>query len=117
MKERIKEVLRDNIIKKSCQVFLIILAFFTATLIWKWKNLPPELPLFYSLPRSEEQLASPYHLLIIIAAIIIIFLLHFFISVLLYRKELLASRILLINVTVIMTALFLTSLKIIFLIT
>jgi len=51
--------------------FIVISLFLWA---FSFKNLPPEIPLFYSRPWGEEQLANPFFLLILPGASFLVFL-------------------------------------------
>lgn len=40
---------------------VVLLLFFVSliAILWRWRSLPPQVPLFYSRPWGEEQLAHP----------------------------------------------------------
>ena len=116
MKNNIAETLKDNLIIKTCQFFIISCFIFIAVLVWKWRIFPPELPLFYSLPRGSEQLGTPTELLILPALSIAVFILHFLIAVFLYNREKLAARLLIISAFVNSLTILLTFIKIVFLV-
>lgn len=82
----------------SLIIAIIILSLF--------KLLPPKLPLFYSLPWGEGQLATPQQFLIIPASIIIVTLLNLVISGQLHEQQTFFKRMLLISsitITLILT--------------
>lgn len=117
MKQKFKIFWQDKFILTAARLFGLLLAIFAAILIWKWNRLPPELPLFYSLPRGEEQLGSMFTLLLLPGLSLIIFLLHMLFGIYLIEKEQLAARIL-VSFSLLMTlVLLITFLKIVFLIT
>src|SRR3989338_8057549 len=101
MKSKIKELLQDSLIIKICQVFILISFLYLAVIIWKWRELPPELPLYYSLPRSNEQLTSPIGFLMLPFFSVILFTVHFILAVLFYHRQQLAAKILLISALVV----------------
>ncbi|MFC1626722.1 hypothetical protein ACFL1P_00795 [Patescibacteria group bacterium] len=42
-------------------IFSILISF--ALIVWKWRHLPSQIPLWYSQPWGTEQLADPYWLI------------------------------------------------------
>ena len=51
-------------------VIAVAATVMTGGVIWVWgKNLPPQIPLFYSLPWGEEQLASPWEILWVVVSV------------------------------------------------
>ncbi|OGG02038.1 hypothetical protein A2W14_06395 [Candidatus Gottesmanbacteria bacterium RBG_16_37_8] len=117
MKSKIAELLQDDLILKVSQAFIAVNFLFLAIIIWKWRELPPELPLFYSLPRSNEQLTTPFDFLLLPFFSILIFAFHFILAVFIYKWEKLAAKILLISALTISVALLMTFVRIILLIT
>jgi len=70
-----REVWNDKITGNCLNLALITLSASFFLLLFSWFKLPPKVPLFYSLPWGEEQLASPFYLWLLPAsslAIIII---------------------------------------------
>lgn len=55
-----REVWRDRTASRCFNLALIALSASFILLLFSWFKLPPETPLFYSLPWGEEQLASPF---------------------------------------------------------
>ncbi|MBI4038804.1 hypothetical protein HY384_02495 [Candidatus Daviesbacteria bacterium] len=66
---------------------LTIAALISATIFFLQKFLPPNLPLFYSLPWGEKQLATKQQLLILPASIALTALLNLTISWQLHEKQ------------------------------
>ncbi|OGG00170.1 hypothetical protein A2Y99_02430 [Candidatus Gottesmanbacteria bacterium RBG_13_37_7] len=117
MKQNIISLLHDNYISRASIFYLSIQLLFIIILIWKWNKLPPELPLFYSLPRSSDQLGTPLSLLILPVSSVIFWGLNLFIAALIYPKEKVCAQIF-ISFSVIVSMLLLISfIKIVFLIT
>lgn len=117
MKQKIFELIKDKLVKKILIIFLAILMLYLIIFIWKWRQLPNELPLFYSLPKGKEQLGTPYLLLILPFFSFFFFVLDFIIASLLYSKEKLASYILITVGCFVSVLLFIAFIKIIWLIT
>lgn len=117
MIQRIKQILADKLIKNIIWGHLFILIFYLVLLFWKWSSLPSQIPLFYSLPKGEEQLGNNFQIILIPFFSLLIFGLNLFLSSLYYAKERLVS-ILLLSISFVSSILFLiTFIKIVFLIT
>ena len=117
MKKKIKALLRDRLILYLVQFFGIVMIFYISVLLIKWNMLPPQLPLYYSLPRSADQLGTPLLLLLLPILSVVFFVIHLGLSAYFYPKELLASRILMITSSVVALIFFIAFIKIILLIT
>ncbi|MBM3283401.1 hypothetical protein FJY90_04060 [Candidatus Gottesmanbacteria bacterium] len=116
MKEKIKELIKEKIIKNSVSIFFILMILYVAILIWKWQQLPPQLPLFYSLPKSNEQLATPIQLLTLPFFSLLFYVINFFAAAVLYPKEKLGSILLVITGTIVTGLLFYAFIQIVFLV-
>lgn len=57
----------NNIAKQFLVIGMTIVALMGGTLAWMWKNLPPKLPWFYSLPWGEQQLADKNVLIFVLS--------------------------------------------------
>jgi hypothetical protein len=57
-----REVWGDKIAGNCLNVTSIAIVTSLFVLLFSWFRLPPEVPLFYSLPWGEEQLVSPFFL-------------------------------------------------------
>jgi hypothetical protein len=107
----------DKIINKSTKLFLIIIIAYLVIFIWKWKYLPPELPLFYSHIPGNTQLGTPIDILILPFLSIFFFTLNYIIACFIYKKSVFSSKIsVLIGLTVSSFLLY-SFIKIVFLIT
>lgn len=96
----------------------VALFFITALLmLYLWRRLPPEIPLFYSLPWGEEQLASPWGLWGLLMGLLLLNLVNFILGSFFYRNYKYLSFLVWVA-TAVLTALgTLTIIKIILLIT
>lgn len=92
---------------------LILALLLTLTIIILLKFLPPRLPLFYSLPWGDGQLATPQQLLIIPASITLITLLNLIISWQLHYQQIFFKKVLLLSSAVTSLILTITLIKII----
>lgn len=117
MKEKIKVLLKDKLAENLIRIFLGIIAVFLIAIIFKWNKLPPQLPLFYSLPRGVEQLTSPYGIFIPFLFSIIFFSLNFFLAAGIFETRKTAAYLLVISGTVVSFLFLIACLKIIFLVT
>lgn len=116
MKHRFTIILKDNLILLICKIFLFIITLNILILFWKWKSLPLQLPLFYSLPRGYEQLATPWQLLLLPIFSIVFFLINFLLAAYVWEKEKIASYLLAISGLVQAILFFLILIKILYLI-
>ncbi len=117
MKQKFLELYKDKLIHKYIKVFIFLTLINIGFTVWKMKQLPPQVPLFYSLPRSNDQLASPFFFLMIPVFSIFFFFANFFISSMLYNKEKIACYVLIIMGTILTFLLTTTYIKIFLLIT
>lgn len=117
LKDKFSAFWQEKTIRIATRISFAVLFFTLGFLILTWRRLPPQVPLFYSLPWGEEQLGSPSFLLILPLSCLIFGVLNFFLAFFSFEKQPLASKIL-VWLTVIVTLLAsLTLVKIIFLIT
>jgi len=116
MNSKIKELLNDGFIVKICQGFIIISFIYLAVTVIMWRNLPPELPLFYSRPRSIEQLGKPVDFLFLPVFSVLIFAVHFILAVFVYNSGKLAARLLLVTALIASLTMMLTFIKIVLLV-
>ncbi|MBI3955423.1 hypothetical protein HY338_03185 [Candidatus Gottesmanbacteria bacterium] len=116
MKLKIKNLFQDKLVQKISKFFIIILGIFLIIIIWKWKSLPPELPLFYSLPRGNLQLGTPFLLLLIPVFSILVFVVNLILSALFYSEEILIAKLLTISGFVVTILFFITFIKIVFIV-
>lgn len=117
MQQKIKLLFKDTLISRTVKIFIILAVCYIFVGVWKWRDLPPQLPLFYSLPRSHEQLGTPSHLVLLPFFSLFTFILNFFLASVLYPREKLAATMLIIIGTIATLLLFTTFARIIFLIT
>ena len=97
-----------------------ILALFVLSiciLIWKWRSLPPQVPIWYSRPWGESQLTSPYWLLILPITSILLYAINVFISVAITSEYLIFTQMLFLSSLMVSVLSFVDLLKILFLIT
>jgi len=117
MKEKFLKLWQFKKFKMAIRAFVVFFIVSLLIIILKWKKLPPEVPLFYSLPWGEEQLADPLQLLILPFSSLVAFTLNFFLASIFLEKEPWLCRILILTSTVFSFLSMLTLIKIIFLIT
>lgn len=108
--------LNDPLVGNSIKLFLLLLAIYLAIIVAKWSWLPPEIPLFYSQPRSTEQLGTSIQLLILPILSLLVFLGHFFLASFVYLQEKLLAKILLVESLISSSVFLITFAKIVFLI-
>lgn len=107
---------QEKTVRLATRIFLAILLFSLAFLILVFKNLPPWVPLFYSLPWGEEQLAKSDFLLILPLCSFLFGILNFSLAIFSFEHQSLASKILVWTNVLLAFLLTLTLVKIVFLI-
>lgn len=116
-KQKVSFFWKDALIKKIGIAYVSLFVLFFMLFIWKGNQLPPQIPLFYSLPRSNDQLGTPVLLMGIPLLSFFFFCLNFIVSVILYQKEKVASVLLFLSGVIVVFLAFITTLKIFFLVT
>lgn len=117
MGSSLRQLFRDPFVFRLW-IVLCALSLAYATLgFLKWNDLPPQVPLFYSLPRGEEQLAIPMVLFLLPGLSVAIFLIHTISAALLYTNHKLAAQLLFANCSIAWIVLFITFVNILFLVT
>lgn len=76
MKEIFKKILADKISLVGLGIFLFFLIFNLGFLIFNFPQLPPQIPLFYSRPWGEEQLAQKGQLFLLPGISLLVFFLN-----------------------------------------
>ncbi len=116
MRKNFSAILHHKNLGRFVWADIIIISLFVLVTIWKWSALPPQLPLFYSLPRSPDQLGTPLQLLILPLFAIFFSAVNLSLAAFYYIKEQLAAIILVCMSTAISLLIFMSFIKIIFLI-
>lgn len=75
---------------------LVILLFQIALIIWYYKHLPPQIPLFFSRPWGSSWLAPVSAILILPLYSLLTILLNYFLAIYFHQKKPLLSQILLV---------------------
>ncbi|MCL5797964.1 MAG: hypothetical protein M1366_04140 [Patescibacteria group bacterium] len=116
MQPDISGTLSDPFISRATKIFLLIMIAFAILAIWKWKQMPPQLPLFYSLPRSTDTLGTKLQFFSLPLFSLVIFSLNTFIASFFYKKDKLISALLVGGACIISFLFFITYLKILLLV-
>lgn len=95
VRERSEVIWHDNVSGGALRVTLVLIAFQVGLMLWWWRQLPPEVPLFYGRPWGAAQLASAASLWLLPLSAVGIAGLNGFLGGLMYSKDKLAARILL----------------------
>ncbi len=67
--------MENNLVNIEKKIILFFIGISFLSLIIFWNKLPPEVPLFYSLPWGEEQLGKPLNLLLLPFSSLVFYLL------------------------------------------
>ena len=94
-----------------------IVALSLAVIFWRFRLLPPEVPLWYSKPWGSEQLANPLWLFVLPLGSLAIYLLNILLSVYITADLLIFTQILSLTSLTVSLLAFITLVKIIFLVT
>lgn len=97
MEEKLREFLKDNIVRISLSTSLLLLFAQSALLFITYKDLPPYVPVFNSMPWGDDRLFTSQILFFLPLLLLLIFLINNFFGTLFYKKYTLASRILSFN--------------------
>lgn len=116
MKEKINELLKEAMVRRLVKIFIASIFLYFLILSWKWQQLPPQLPLFYSLPKSNEQLATPFQLLLLPFFSILFFTINLAAAASIYPKEKLGSILLVVAGFAVNILLLYTFIKTVFLV-
>lgn len=106
----------DKSVKFAGRLSFLLLVFYFGLFLFTLKRLPPQVPLFYSLPWGEEQLVPTMALFFLPLGIFLIALLNFLLAMVNFKAYPLAAKIL---IWITVCLIFLTSInlvKIVFLI-
>ncbi|HUW21243.1 MAG TPA: hypothetical protein VMW41_01110 [Candidatus Bathyarchaeia archaeon] len=88
-------LLRDDSFVWFSSLASLCLIILTSLLIfYSWNRLPPQIPLFYSRPWGEKQLASPLELWLLPAFSFGILTLNTFLAIFTLKKDILIRRVL-----------------------
>ena len=107
---------RDPSILWPLRFILLLSTIMTGLLLFKWNRLPPLLPFFYSLPWGEEQLVSPNSVIYLFLCTLAVIIINNLIGLLLYKKYLYYSRIIIISTAGLYFLLIFTVIKIVLLV-
>lgn len=117
MKNNFGLLFADPRIKQISWINGFMLIPFLLLSIWKYSVLPPQLPLFYSLPRSTNQLGSTVEIFILPIFAVCFAVVNYYIASIVYQKERLAAIFLCGTSAAVSLLLLITFVKIIFLVT
>jgi hypothetical protein len=101
----------------STRITLITLAFCFFFLLISWTKLPSQVPLFYSLPWGEEQLAQPWSLVLLCSGALLMCLINILVAFFSIRRTPYFSRMLLVGSVVVAVLTLITIMQIIRIVT
>lgn len=109
------EVFEDKILKRYFKYSLFLISLSLIFIVFKFKTIPPKIPLFYSLPWGEQQLADKFFLFLLPIASIITLLLNIILAKKI-KEEVLVMKLLIGTAFLFSLLSFITLVKIILLI-
>ena len=89
-------ILKDKLIKKYFKMTIFLISLSLIFMVFKFREIPPEVPLFYSLPWGEKQLANKFFLFLLPLFSIITLLVNRYLAMKI-KEEILISRLLIIG--------------------
>lgn len=113
---KFREMKYDKYFTITSRLMLVLIPLTLVFLIWSWPRLPQQVPLFYSLPWGEEQLAPTLSLYILILGSGAMYALNIVLAVWVYNRWSFYSRMLLIGSSTATILAIITVIKIVFLI-
>lgn len=96
---------------------LVIFVLSIAIIIWRWKLLPPQVPLWYNKPWGNDQLTGPLWLFILPIGSLTVYLTNIVLSIYFSADLLIFSQTLSLTSLAVSILSFITLVKIIFLVT
>ena len=112
------DAIRTNWFISLTHKFILGLFFLSiAILLWRWRMLPPMVPLWYSRPWGTDQLASPYWLLVLPVSSVLLYGINFLIGMYVTAEYLIFTQMLFLSSLVVSLLSFIALVKILFLIT
>ena len=85
---------KNVIILWTSRITFLFIIISLSILLFFWKNLPPEIPLWYSKPWGVDRLAKPYWLFLLPGASLVWFCVNAFLSIRVTKNHLVFSQIL-----------------------
>lgn len=108
--------IKRPLIKRATLAFAAMFIFSISLIVLKWSELPPEVPLYYSLPWGEKQLGSPWELSILPTLSASIFITNLLITFFLAKDNKLAIKLLIATALFVVALLTYSLVRIIFLV-
>lgn len=116
MKGNFKILFKDSFIKYSLILSIAFIVINSLIIIIFYGNMPPYIPFFKSMPWGEERLAFYNTILFFPITSLLVIVVNYFLSILIYKKYTLISRILSANAFLFSFLAFISYLQIILLI-
>lgn len=112
-----KTVKRNWVISLVNKFVVILTLISIAAIVWRWKLLPPLVPLWYSRPWGVDELAPPIFLFLLPMTSIIVYSINVVISIYLTSEYLIFTQVLFLSSLVVSLLTCITLIKILFLVT
>ncbi len=92
MKEIIKSILKDKFYIWSLIAIIILLFLQLLAIVFFWKYIPPQIPVFYSYPWGQEQLVDKKLIFFFPIQLLLFLIINYFLSAFFFLKEKLLSK-------------------------
>ena len=105
------------VISLSHKFVLICFVLSMGILLWRWRLLPPMVPLWYSRPWGADQLTAPYWLFLLPAASMFLYIVNVLVSIYFTAEYLIFTQMLFLSSLIVSLLSFIALVKIVFLVT
>jgi len=110
-------ILKTNWFIRLAHKFIIALFILSlGILLWRWRMLPPLVPLWYSRPWGADQLAAPFFLFILPVSSLFLYGVNFLIAIYVTAEYLIFTQLLFLSSFIVSLLSFVTLVKILFLV-
>ncbi|OGG34993.1 hypothetical protein A2363_02110 [Candidatus Gottesmanbacteria bacterium RIFOXYB1_FULL_47_11] len=101
----------------SHKFVLICFVLSLGILLWRWRLLPPMVPLWYSRPWGADQMTEPYWLFLLPMASMFLYIVNVVVSIYFTAEYLIFTQMLFLSSLIVSLLSFITLVKIVFLVT
>ncbi len=93
LQKKFNFILQDDLFFWNIKIVFVLIVLQTTTLLFLWKNIPPQIPLLYTRPWGEDQLVAKKKLFLIPALLLILTPVNLCIGTAFFEREKLLSKI------------------------
>ena len=101
MKELLRSILKDKFYIFSLIAIVILLLLQFLAIAFFYKYIPPQIPIFYSQPWGQEQLADKKLIFLFPIQLILLLIINYFLTALFFLKEKLLAKFFIFGVSLV----------------